>query len=215
MKICKHKSMNLDGLSSVCRENQTGHSLALPMVGRSKSLSDLILQLPASIVHSELSENMEGDSKQPKTKKPRRCHQCHTPVEEGLHSGVRTGVGVCTLPHWHACDGDIPEADEVKGQVWAPCPMEESSSDDTGPDEIKEVGTAESDPEVDLITKKSDVLPVTAKEQSSGADKLDETADTEISLDESCRERKCGSSSRSCYPGKEATETPKEAEESC
>ena len=64
----------------------------------------------------------------------RRCHQCHTPLEEGHHAGVRTGVGVCSLPHWSDCDGDIPEGEAAKGQVWAPCPevVETTTEDSSG-----------------------------------------------------------------------------------
>ena len=91
-------SVQVDVLSKVCREeDQAGsHSLSVPVVARSKSLSDLIAQLPVLIMDNGLAENMEGVSK---TKKPRRCHQCHTPVVETVHAGIRPGVGVCTLPH--------------------------------------------------------------------------------------------------------------------
>ena len=91
-------SVQVDVLSKVCREeDQAGsHSLSVPVVARSKSLSDLSAQLPVVIMDSGLAENMvEGDSKVPKTEKPRRCHQCHTPVEEMVHAGIRPGVGVC------------------------------------------------------------------------------------------------------------------------
>ena len=48
--------------------------------------------------------------------------------------GVKSGVGVCPLPHWEDCDGDIPEGQEARGQIWAPCPKDDpvvTSSDDS------------------------------------------------------------------------------------
>ena len=135
------------------RERQAdGQLLSVPVVRKSKSLLDLVSQQEA------LSKSGMGDTdtmevatdSEVKTKKPRRCHQCHTPLVETVHSGIKTGVGVCSLPHWHACDGNIPEGDECKGKVWAPCPpSDDSPSDDSASDaKVSEVGVTDSDPEV-------------------------------------------------------------------
>ena len=85
----------MSDLSRDCRESQLKDQLHL----KSRSLSDL-------------SREMGDDGKTDKdevgvgsnAKKTRRCHQCHTPLDEQVHVGVKSGVGVCSLPHWHLCD---------------------------------------------------------------------------------------------------------------
>ena len=182
-------SEQVDGL---CREeNQNGsHSLSVRLVARSKSLSDLITSLP---VTSGLSVNMEEDSntKVTKPRKPRRCHQCHTPVEEAIHAGVKPGVGVCTLPHWDACDGNIPEADEAKGKPWAPCPESgvSSNSEESDPEKILVEGT-ENEPEKNeqnAASNSSDVM-VVGLEPSVKIVSLDET-ESSSSSDEELRKK--------------------------
>ena len=90
------------------------------------------------------------DTSKPKGKKLRRCHQCHTPLDEQVHVGIKTWVGVCTLPHWSGCEGDIPEGEEAKGKLWAACPDKEVS----GSDADKSGSESDTDPEVVLEVHK-------------------------------------------------------------
>ena len=90
----------------------------------------------------------------PKPKKPRRCHQCHTPLDDQVHNGVKYGVGVCTLPHWSGCEGDIPAGEEAKGKIWAACPDSDAAKISEGPDTEEEEGsktTSSSDPEAETV----------------------------------------------------------------
>ena len=89
-----------------------------------------------------------------KPKKPRRCHQCHTPLDDQVHNGVKYGVGVCTLPHWSGCEGDIPAGEEAKGKIWAACPDSDAAKISEGPDTEEEEGsktTSSSDPEAETV----------------------------------------------------------------
>ena len=164
-------SAQVDRISRVCRVSQAGPSGSVPVVGRSKSLS----VLPVIIVHPEATEMENIEVEVAKIKRPRRCHQCHTPVGEPVHSGVRPGVGVCTLPHWDACDGDIPEWDDAKGKIWAPCPSSEvSSSEESDPDNVEEVHETDGGPEVELsTTKQSGTESVDEKSSSSSDEEFD------------------------------------------
>ena len=133
MKNTRGLTEQVERLSQFCNAGKVGkESLLCPAISRSRSVSDLeISGLPpmAGVV------SMAGvDADKTKSKKQRRCHQCHTPLEEAVHVGVKSGVGVCPLPHWEDCDGDIPEGQEARGQIWAPCPKDDpvvTSSDDS------------------------------------------------------------------------------------
>ena len=154
-------SAQVDGLSRVSREQQHAgvQSLTVPVVRRSRSLSDLVHhQLRVNSGMGDTTMESATDSK-PRAKKPRRCHQCHTPLEEPVHSGIKTGVGNCTLPHWDACDGNIPEGDECRGKLWAPCPeSEDSDSDPVSGQETDKADLTLSDPEEQTTKKKDDTL---------------------------------------------------------
>ena len=107
----------------------SGQCLRLPYSDRAKSLPDLDRLEERQVTMSEETDP-EVTLVVPKPKRPRRCHQCHAPLDEEAHVGLKAGVGVCTLPHWEFCPGDIPEGEEAKGKLWAPCP-DSSTSDDT------------------------------------------------------------------------------------
>ena len=143
MNKTKRLTDKVEELSHTCQERTAGlRSLPLPELHRSKSTTALD-------IHEQVKVVFEG-------RMPRRCHQCHTPLEEALHSGVKPGVGVCPLPHWTGCDGDVPEGDETRGQIWAPCPTVVTSSEDTKSDE--------KDTEFEITDdEKSKKLPVSVK----------------------------------------------------
>ena len=122
------------------------------MLERSQSLSALTVMTrtgESGVGDQEEVDKMEETNEKITIKKARRCHQCHTPLAEQVHVGVKTGVGVCPLPHWEGCDGDIPRGDEAKGKIWAPCPEdtdsvsttddEKKSADDSDPDYVPDV----------------------------------------------------------------------------
>jgi hypothetical protein len=70
-------------------------------------------------------------------------------------------VGVCSLPHWHLCDGNIPEGDETKGKLWAPCPEEEDSvSDDEEEFGSGRVSLSDSDQDLQITGHLKKVLTV-------------------------------------------------------
>jgi hypothetical protein len=155
-------SSTVDGLSKNCRNKQVrDQSLLVPGVTRSRSLSDLVrVEVPpVTMLDGLVSDKMDVVTEKsiPKAKKSRRCHQCHTPLEEQVHSGVKTGVGVCTLPHWHACDGNIPEGEEAKGKLWAPCPDSEEYLTDG--DDLNGSLT-DSDPELQITGQEKTLLTV-------------------------------------------------------
>ena len=107
--------------------------MLVPGVIRSKSLSDLGDSGLGSVeVVEKLLDEIMTDviAKKPVGKKSRRCHQCHTPLDEQVHAGVKYGIGVCILPHWPNCDGDIPDGLEAKRKPWAPCPDVETDLED-------------------------------------------------------------------------------------
>ena len=145
----------MDEISSGFSEGRrlaSGQLLSVSVVRKSKSLLDLVSQQRA-VVDSRMADAIENATEsETRVKKPRRCHQCHTPLVEPVHSGVKTGVGVCSLPHWHACDGNIPEGDECKGKIWAPCPPSDDSASDA---KLSEIEVTDSDPEI--LLKKNNV----------------------------------------------------------
>ena len=143
-------SIRVEGLSVTCRD-QTAEkfqdSLACEVLKihggfRSRSLTN--------IKDCQNFESVMADTgvEKLKAKKPSRCHQCHTPLEEAVHAGVKCGVGVCPLPHWKDCDGNIPEDEEAKAKVWAPCPESESEDDDSGDIKLSDDSLDDDDSEV-------------------------------------------------------------------
>ena len=126
------------------------------MLERSRSLSALTVmtRTESGVEGQSEVDKMEAANDNTATKKSRRCHQCHTPLAEQVHVGVKTGVGVCPLPHWEGCERDIPRGDEAKGKIWAPCPEESLSSEDTD-DDKKSVDDRDPDydPEVEITGK--------------------------------------------------------------
>ena len=126
------------------------------MLERSRSLSALTVmtRTESGVEGQSEVDKMEAANDNTATKKSRRCHQCHTPLAEQVHVGVKTGVGVCPLPHWEGCERDIPKGDEAKGKIWAPCPEESLSSEDTD-DDKKSVDDSDPDydPEVEITGK--------------------------------------------------------------
>ena len=101
----------IDSLSRLNVEEQVSGQqlLRLPLVVRAQSMPDLerLENIQVTMSEDQLSETIPAV---PKSKTPRRCHQCHAPLEEQVHAGIKAGVGVCSLPHWESCLGDIPEA---------------------------------------------------------------------------------------------------------
>ena len=152
----------VEKLSKTCRESSANkvreEFLSLPGVLRSKSLSQLVNLHVDPVIDMVVEKMDDVDTSKPKGKKLRRCHQCHTPLDEQVHVGIKTGVGVCTLPHWSGCEGDIPEGEEAKGKLWAACPDKEVS----GSDADKSGSESDTDPEVvlDLHKDRKKVLTV-------------------------------------------------------
>ena len=71
--------------------------------------------------------------------------------------GVKSGVGVCPLPHWEDCDGDIPEGQEARGQIWAPCPKDDPLV--TSSDECRSRSNSGSSTEIEIYEKNKNKLP--------------------------------------------------------
>ena len=148
------------------------------------------------------TDMLEGGADKTKAKKARRCHQCHAPLDE--HVGVKTGVGVCSLPHWHLCDGNIPEGDEAKGKPWAPCPEDEDSISDEEDEFGSGVSLSESD-EIHVTGQQKKVLTVEEAAQemnnaiqsglgaaslaSTVVDEVAERKDSSSTSDEEMREK--------------------------
>ena len=121
---------------------------------------------------------MEGENI---LKKIRTCHQCHRPINDPVHEGIQSGVGVCTLDHWGDCFGGIKEGKDAKNKVWAACP-DETSDDSTLSqisldDDDDDVHKKNSDEEVEITEKAATDLMTDSELESE-----DEAAREELRL---------------------------------
>ena len=104
----------------------------------SNCITDLSTEFVIEAVLSEvLTMAMSmSEASQPQTKL-RLCHQCHTPLNADEHSGMPSGLGKCSLEHWHGCKGDIEGGKGKHGKDWAGCPTTQNSETE---DETEEEG---------------------------------------------------------------------------